>query len=323
MGTSKWSERANCWTSTVSPDPSSDQALVVEMLGLEALIRLAPDAPSRRALIRPGLRKKPGVVAGDWVTWKPVDEDADGPDALITAVAPRENLLSRPDFRGKPKPIAANLDYVVVVATPSDPPLRLGLVDRYLAAAAHNGIDAVVCLNKVDLDLDGSAQAQLLPYARLCPVVTTSAVLETGIEALRRAVQGKRSVFVGHSGVGKSSLANALIPGLDRRIGEVNDTIGRGRHTTTSARLLDLPGGGELVDTPGIRAFGLSGIDVRRLSELYPEFVERADDCRFRGCSHTHEPGCAVRPDVESGEIDRGRYERYVMIRQSILEEDF
>lgn len=292
-------------------------------MGLEALIRCDPDGPSRRALIRPGLRKRPGVVAGDLVEWEPVDFDGDGPDAIITAVAARDNLLSRPDHRGQPKPIAANLDYVVVVATPHDPPLRLGLIDRYLAASAHSGIGAIVCLNKADLDPGGAALGQLAAYAAIGHiVVATSAAEETGIEALRAAVAGKRSVFVGHSGVGKSSLANVLIPGLDRRIGEVNDTIGRGRHTTTSARLLSLPGGGELVDTPGIRSFGLSGIDVRRLSELYPEFVERADDCRFRGCSHTHEPGCAVRPDVECGDIDRGRYDRYVQIRQSILEGD-
>lgn len=307
--------------STVSSSGGDPGALVIEMLGLEALIRTSSDEPIKRALIRPGLRKRPGVVAGDVVFWQDVDVDSDGPDALITGVRERDNLLSRPDHRGRPKPIAANLDFVVVVTTPADPPLRLGLVDRYLAACAHVGIDAVICLNKSDLD-DGTVRALLVPYESLgYPVVATSAAEETGVDALMAVIRGKRSVFVGHSGVGKSSLANVLIPGLDRRIGEVNDTIGRGRHTTTSSRLLNLPGGGELVDTPGIRAFGLVGIDTRRLSELYPEFVERADDCRFRGCSHTHEPGCAVRPDVEAGVIDGGRYDRYVQIRQSILEE--
>jgi ribosome biogenesis GTPase len=292
------------------------------MLGLEALVLCQGESVAKRALIRRALRKNPGVVVGDVVKWTPIESPGEGPGAVIVGVEPRRSLLSRPDHRGKAKPVAANLDYLVIVATPAEPPLRLGLIDRYMAAAAHNGIASVICLNKVDLDHDGSALAALAPYRDLgMDVVATSALEREGIEPLRAVLAGHRSAFVGHSGVGKSSLANSLIPGLDLRIGNVNETIGRGRHTTTSSRLISVPGGGELVDTPGIRSFGLTGIDPRRLSELYPEFVERVDDCRFRGCSHTHEPGCSVRPAVETGEIDAGRYARYLQIRTSLQEE--
>ena len=178
----------------------------------------------------------------------------------------------------------------------------------------------MICLNKAELDDEGEAQAQMAVYGALgIQVAATTARGEvSGIAELMAILAGRRSVLVGHSGVGKSSLACALIPGLERRVGEVNEVIGRGRHTTTTASLLALPGGGELVDTPGVRAFGLFGISAEALAGLYPEFVSRADDCHFRACSHIHEPRCAVRAAVDDAEIDEGRYERYLSIYETL-----
>ncbi|MEO1267608.1 MAG: ribosome small subunit-dependent GTPase A [Myxococcota bacterium] len=154
------------------------------------------------------------------------------------------------------------------------------------------------------------------------PVVQTCAA-QNDVDGLAARVGQQRSVLVGHSGVGKSSLACALIPGLEREIGALNTTIGRGRHTTTQASLLSLPQGGELVDTPGIRAFGLFKVKPEMLESLYPEFAPFRQQCKFRGCTHTHEPACAVREAVEENKLDAGRYSRYCTLFVSLQEEAF
>ncbi len=309
------------------PVTDGPQALVIEMLGVEALVRpldAPPESPPERALLARAVSKRSRVVVGDTVQCGLVqDSQPEHPRLMIMSVAPRSNVLARPDFHGRQQAIAANLDHVIVVVTPRDPPLRLGLVDRYLVASFRTGIDPVVCLNKADLDDVGAWEA-LEPYRALgIPTIKTVALAgkDDGIAPLTDLMASRRSVLVGHSGVGKSSLACALIPGLERRVGTVNQTIGRGRHTTTTASLLPLPQGGELVDTPGIRAFGIFGVEPLELAGFYPEFISRVDECRFRGCSHIHEPGCAVRAAVEEGLIDPGRYERYLQIHRSLVEE--
>ncbi len=326
-----------------APAPQGPLGLVVEMLGIEAMVRFDDDtqaaggpglpdeptspgasAPSFRALLSRSVSKRSGVVVGDKVRCEAIAEPGEGPAWAILSVEPRERSLVKPDFSGRLQVVASNLDHVVIVVTPNDPPLRLGLVDRYLAAAHAAGIAPMICLNKADLDQDGEALKALSPYPSLgIPVFPTiSRGPVAGMEAIQAALAGRRSVLVGHSGVGKSSLACALIPGLERRIGDVNETIGRGRHTTTASRLLELVGGGELVDTPGVRAFGLFGVEAAELSTLYPEFVERAASCRFRECTHIHEIRCAVQAAVQAGEIDQGRYERYISIHESLLKGD-
>lgn len=303
---------------------------VTEMLGVEALVRPlddSPEADSQRALLSRAVSKRSAVVVGDRVHCAILEESVgedgqEGPRLIIERVEARRNALVRPDFHGRAQAIAANLDHVVIVVTPADPPLRLGLVDRYLAACHHFEIDPIICLNKSDLDEDGQARAELTAYERLgvSVVATCATVPGEGLGQLQALLKGRRSLLVGHSGVGKSSLSMALIPGLERRVGEVNAQIGRGRHTTTTASLLALPGGGELVDTPGIRAFGLFGVEPAQLPSLYPEYLELAEGCRFRECSHLHEPGCAVRAAVQEGDLDEGRYERYRQLHASLLE---
>jgi len=294
------------------------------MLGLEAMIVPTddPDLPPLRALLRKKIARNPGVVVGDLVRYRFVErEEEDGPAAVIEAVEPRLNLLTRAGYQGRPQPVAANLDFIVIVCSPADPPLKPGLIDRYVAAAFHAGVQPVICLNKRDLDQDNEALDELQPYAHIdIPVVTTQATegQPHDVAQLFDLLTGKRAVLVGHSGVGKSSIACALIPGLDRNIGEVSDYHGRGRHTTTTATLLPLPDGGELVDTPGIRAFGLFGVEPLALRLLYPEFNALADQCRFRTCTHVHEPACAVRTAVDNGDLDEGRYLRYLDLLDSL-----
>jgi len=304
------------------------EADVMEMFGLEAVIRPL-DKPEQlvRALLRKKIARKPGVVVGDRVRFADVEEDVvdqDRPGAVIVAVEPRKNALMRAGWRGHAQVIASNLDYAVIVVTPSMPPLRPGLIDRYLAACFQGGVSPIICLNKVDLDPDGTIQRELSCYEGLgVPIIRTQAGTSApaDVSELSALIGKSRSVFVGHSGVGKSSLAKALIPGLNRLIGGLNEVIGRGRHTTTRSSLLMLPDGGELVDTPGIRSFGLFGIKPKALSTLYPEFQGLSDGCRFRGCTHLHEPSCAVKQAVEEGELNHGRYERYCQLYSSLEEE--
>lgn len=313
----------------VRPGPDAD---VIEMLGIEALVRPV-DAPAesapQRALLSRQVSKRSAIVAGDRVSCgvmveSGADEAESGPGLLILSVHKRRNVLERANFHGHPQAIASNLDHVVIVVTPRDPPLRPGLIDRYLIASDQAGLAPIICLNKADLIAEDEAPRHVLaPYEGLgIPVVATSNQNPgIGVAALAALLRHRRSVLVGHSGVGKSSLACELIPGLNRRVGEVNETIGRGRHTTTTAALLALPQGGELVDTPGIRAFGLVRVEPQALASHYPEFVSREEACRFRGCSHIHEPGCAVRAAVLAGEIDPGRYERYIQIHASLQQD--
>lgn len=297
---------------------------VVEMLGLEAILRPHDDATARlRARLRKSIARNPGVVVGDRVQYRSIvdpNAEADGPDAVIEGVDERRNLLIRSGFQGVQRLVGANLDFAVIVVSPSDPPLRLGLVDRYVAATRACGVTPAICLNKSDLDTDEVAWEALAIYPDLgIPVVRTH-VVDDRFEIAELAVllQGQRSIFVGHSGVGKSSLAKCLIPGLERAVGAINETIGRGRHTTTVATLLQLPNGGELVDTPGIRSFGLHGVEAKALHTCYPEYVDLGERCKFRGCTHVHEPACAVMDAVESDKLDAGRYERYLDILESL-----
>lgn len=240
-------------------------------------------------------------------------------DHVIAAIAPRTNQLTRTDSHNQALDhvIAANIDRVVIVAAIAQPPLRSGLIDRYLVIAHFNDIAPVIVINKCDLGdhADIVSLYQDLGYPVFATVAKAS---HPAIDDLRQHLNGQACVFTGQSGVGKSSLINALYPDLDLRVAAVSDAIGKGRHTTTSARSFPVPGGGALIDTPGIRAFGIGGLTPLDVALLYPDIARHHHDCRFHNCLHRHEPGCAVKAAVTAGTIAPSRYLSY----RSIIEED-
>jgi ribosome biogenesis GTPase len=258
------------------------------------------------------------VAVGDAVV---VSEDGSG-QGVVEAVLPRRSFLARPDvFYGHlQQVIAANVDQVLIVASWREPHLWPELVDRYLIAAERNHVAPVICVNKVDLADDPAAcRAALRPYLNLGhQVLFTSALTGEGVDELRRVLRGRTTVLAGLSGVGKSSLLAAVQPGLQLRIAEVSERSGEGRHTTAQVNLLRLEGSGCVVDTPGIREFGLSGLRRQELVRFYPEIGAVASRCRFSDCSHTHEPGCAVKAAVKQGLVPATRYHSYRKIYQDL-----
>jgi len=256
------------------------------------------------------------VVAGDrvHVLLRP------GESPTIESVEPRRSELVRraPGKAPRPKVIVANVDQVVAVVAAAHPEPNLRLLDRLLVLAAGSGLPAVVVVNKLDLVDEAETSTRFAPYrAAGYDVLPASATAGRGIEALADCLCGRESVITGPSGVGKSSLLNALEPGLGLRIGAVSEAVRKGRHTTVTARLIPLACGGFVVDTPGLREVGLWGINPDSLDRLFPEFHEWLGACRFgTSCTHTHEPDCAVREAVEAGRIERARWESYKQIGQ-------
>ena len=259
------------------------------------------------------------LVVGDVVRY--VDE---GGRAVVTEVEPRRNAFSRRGAgeRGEEQVVAANLDQIVVVAAIVDPPFRAGLVDRILCQAEHAGIPVRLAINKCDLAPEAEVRALLDGYGRAGYAGhRVCAKTGEGVEALKQACRGRRSLFAGHSGVGKSTLLNALAPGIDLLAGRVNPVTGKGRHTTSAAWLIALEPGFELIDTPGIRAFGLWGIEARNLAQAYPELRRHVGGCRFADCRHDSEPGCALRAAAEAGEVSALRWESFRKLRAELESE--
>ncbi|MBI4618441.1 MAG: ribosome small subunit-dependent GTPase A [Planctomycetes bacterium] len=266
---------------------------------------------------RETLLPKNPVAVGDQVR---VARTAPG-EGVIEEVHPRRTRLSRPANDGTRREhlVAANVDQALVVVSSHEPPIRYTLIDRVLIAAERGGMKGVVCLNKIDLDIKGAVREQVAIYERIgYSVLYTSATARQGLVSLREALQGKTTVLAGHSGTGKSSLLNALLPGLSIRIAEVSESTGKGRHTTSSASLLPLEFGGYVVDTPGFRAFGLSGVEAADVAIHYPEMRPYIDRCRFKDCLHLREPGCEVLAALERGDLSRLRHESYAKIVESI-----
>jgi len=268
-----------------------------------------------------GRRKALGntVVVGDRVEFEP-----EGERVMVGRVHPRRNSFSRREAgtRGGEQVVASNLDQVVVVASLLDPEFRPGFADRVLCQAEHAGIPARLVLNKTDLGAPEEARSILDDYAGAGYAVQGMSVKNgVGVEDLRRVCRGQRSLFVGHSGVGKSSLLNALVPSLDLLARHVNPKTGKGRHTTTAAWLVRPEPGLELIDTPGVRVFGLWGIGPGDLDQAYPEFRRYLGECRFSNCRHDGEPGCALRQAVEAGDLSRRRYESFLKLLRELAQE--
>jgi ribosome biogenesis GTPase len=250
------------------------------------------------------------VVCGDRVRWMPASTE--GGAGIVTDVLPRASLLARISSRGDPEPVAANLTQLVAVVAPRPAP-DFGLCDRYLAAAEWNGLAACIVANKSDLgDEGGTLGPALEDYARLgYPVLRASKRIESGINALRQRLAGHTSVLVGQSGVGKSSLTNALVPGVAAAVDEVSRAAESGRHTTTTASLYALASGGELIDSPGVRDFAPPLPEPREIGGGYREIAAHAAGCRFRDCLHRREPGCRVALAAAEGRVSPRRLESY------------
>ena len=280
--------------------------------------RVGIDGTEVRAVLR-GKAKldTPKVVVGDVVR---LEAEPGAELHAIVGIEPRRTVLERrvPEGRGV-RPIAANIDQVfVVVATRSPDPIPQ-LIDRLLVLAEADGLAAAVVLNKVDLDPAGAIaeRSRRAGY----PVYPTSVKTGEGIESLRTALAGKVSVVTGPSGVGKSSLLNAVQPGLRLRTGEVSSRIRRGRHTTVSSVMIPLQGGGYLVDTPGFSEVAMWGLDPRSLADCFPDFRPFLGDCRYADCRHRTEPGCRVREALEGGAIAPDRHASYLRLLEELEEQ--
>ena len=254
------------------------------------------------------------VAVGDWVRWIAEGE----PPFVLTEVLPRRTRLARTRRGRDEQVIAANVDYAVVVTTAAEPPFKPRLVDRYLISVGGGGLEPVLVLNKIDLaDLD-EIEPMVAPYRRLgLPVFAVSAQTGEGIDALLGFLTGRTAVFSGQSGVGKSSLLNRLT-GRELETQEVYGKLGKGRHTTSSSTLYDLPAGGAAIDTPGIRSFALHDPNLETLHAFFPEIVEASAACRFANCRHSGDGGCAVSEAVGKGKVEAGRLESYRILREEI-----
>ena len=261
------------------------------------------------------VRQKSVLAVGDRVLLERAEEVN-----RIGAVLPRVTVLARPDplHRHMQRLIAANIDVVIHVVSLKAPVLRPRLIDRYLIAIQRGGAQPVICVNKIDLVDPATRRVELEKldaYASLgVPVVACSTVTGEGLDSLRQTVEGRTVALVGHSGVGKSSILNALDRSLALATGGLHRKRGTGRHTTSASTLYDFGGGTLLIDTPGIREFGLWDLDRESLRDYFPEFEEPAEECRFTNCTHVHEPDCEVQERVERGEINPARYETYVRL---------
>ncbi len=230
-----------------------------------------------------------------------------GGSGVVEAILPRRNAFDRP--------AVANIDQLVIVASEAIPRTEPYLIDRMTAIAALKGCDVLICVNKCDL---ASGEALRDYYVRACyPVVRASAETGEGLDSLRNAIAGKLSAFTGNSGVGKSSILNALDSSYHLRVGEVSAALGRGKHTTRHVELYRLACGAEVIDTPGFSSFDTEelGLELKsRLPETFPDFAPYIGSCRFAGCSHTKEKGCAVLDAVRSGQIVEGRHKSYLRL---------
>lgn len=296
---------------------AEQEGLVVAHFG--TLVEVEPAGADSGATVQCHFRANVGaIVAGDRVVLRSGQSHG-----VVEAVLPRTSLLSRPDPRGQLKPVAANIDFIVLVITPEPAPSSV-LIDRYLVAAELQNIPIRILLNKTDLitDMNEAMLDELLSMYRAIgyPVLESSVKTERGLDELKLQLDQHISVFVGQSGVGKTSLVNALLPGVNAKVGELSENSRLGRHTTTNARLFHFPSGGSLIDSPGIREFGLWHLEPEQVIEGYREFDRWRFDCKFRDCRHQSEPGCALQAAAERGDVHSQRLKNYFAILQTLHE---
>lgn len=257
-----------------------------------------------------GKRIRP--VCGDRVNAKPIENESDW---LITAIAPRDNELTRPNMRGQTEVLAANLDYLAVVAA-TEPKADWFIVDRYLCAAELMGVEAALVYNKVDLESDtASAETELVNYENIgYDVVRSSALDGTGSAELSKLLSGRCAIIVGQSGVGKSSIINRLLGDEKQRTAAISNKTREGRHTTVNSEMIDLPDGGTVIDSPGVRDYAPALDSSSAAAAGFREITAAAQHCRFSNCRHLREPGCAVKTGIEEGTISARRYDSYKRI---------
>ena len=307
------------------------EATVVKHTGSHYMLSCLPEWKLFPAVLRGKIRLKGSsatnpVAVGDVVTYEAdIPEGTDVAEnvtlenpAAITGVKPRKNYIIRKstNLSRQSHIIAANLDRAFIIATIDFPEIKLPFLDRILVTCEVYNVPVTIVLNKVDLYRE-SHKEMLDAFHEIYegagyPVMEVSALTGEGIEDLREACKGHVSLFSGGSGVGKSSLIKALDPSLEPKVGEISEVHVQGKHTTTFYEMYSLASGGFIVDTPGLRGFGLVDLKKEEIALYFPEMLKASEDCRFTPCTHTHEPGCAVKEAVESGEISYERYSSYL-----------
>ena len=288
---------------------------VLRVQGLHSIVRdesgREVSCATRRILKTLATDQRHVVAAGDVVWFLPESET----QGVIERVEPRHGVVSRTS-RGRQHVLVANVDQLVIVTSAAEPRIKPNLIDRLLVTAERVGIRPIICINKVDLIEPADLMPLVGVYAQLgYDVLMTSAASGMGIDRLRDRLADQESVVSGQSGVGKSSLLNAIEPDLQLRVQEVSLESQKGRHTTTTAELIPLSFGGYVVDTPGIRQFQLWDVIPEEVAGFFRDLRPYVSRCRYPDCTHTHEDGCAVKDAVADGWIDARRYESYSQIR--------
>jgi ribosome biogenesis GTPase / thiamine phosphate phosphatase len=299
---------------------AAETGLIISRFGQHADVE-ASDGQIVRCNMR---RAIASLVTGDKVIWRRALNPTGGIDGVIDAVESRTSVLLRPDFYDGLKPVAANIDLMIIVSAIL-PALSLNIIDRYLVAAEITGIKPLLVINKIDL-LTIEEQQQLVSKLSLYQnlgynFLMVSANTNQGMAELLSYIQHGTSIFVGQSGVGKSSLMNTLMPGLEVLTQDVSANSGLGQHTTTVSRLYHLAAGGNLIDSPGIREFALWHLTPEEVTRGFNEFIPWLGRCKFRDCKHISDPGCAIQHAVEIGEISRERYDSYLKILASMAQD--
>ena len=302
----------------------TERALVLQGTGGVWQVR-TEGGETRSVSLRGRLKKESGdaikLAVGDDVVLERDERDSTW---AITGIEPRRSKLARraPGGARGERVIAANIDQVIIVFAAANPEPHPRMLDRFLVIAEGNDLRARIIINKIDLvDVDATRE-RFADYTRAgYPLHFTSVKRGDGLEEVRTVLSNQVSVLSGPSGVGKSSLMNTLFEGLNLRVGEISESVNKGRHTTVGAMLHPLPGGGAVVDTPGLREVGMWGLDPAALDVCFPELRPYLNNCRFRDCTHAVEPGCAVRAALEAGDVSRARWESYLKLRAELAGE--